>query len=82
MFHSKAKKKAPAYRYLSPTLMGEGTDLNHYLAELCAGRVVFDPGSKVMHASTDQSSVKARSQFRMSVKHLTGLYQKFGPVAY
>lgn len=76
------KEKAPAYRYLSPTLMGEGTDLTRYLAELCAGRVIFDPGSKVMHASTDQSSVKARSQFRMSVKHLTGLYQKFGPVEY
>ncbi len=76
------KEKAPAYRYFSPALMGEGTDLTRYLAELCAGRVIFDPGSKVMNASTAKSSVEARSQFRMSVKHLTGLYQKFEPVEY
>lgn len=74
--------KAPAYRYFSPALMGEGTDLTRYLAELCAGRVIFDPASKIMNASTAKPSVKARSQFRMSVKHLTGLYQKFGPVEY
>ena len=71
---------APAYRYFSPALLGEGTDLNRYLAALCAGLVIFDPGSKVMNASSQKSTVKARSQFRMSVKHLSGLYQKFGSV--
>lgn len=76
------KEKAPAYRYFSPALMGEGTDLNHYLAALCAGLVIFDPGSKVMNASTAKSSVKARSQFRMPVKHLPTLYKNFGPVEY
>lgn len=76
------KEKAPAYRYFSPALLGEGTDFNRYLSELCAGRVIFDPGSKVMNASTAKSSVKARSQFRMSVKYLTKLYQKFGPVEF
>lgn len=73
---------APAYRYFSPALLGEGTDINRYLAALCAGQVIFDPGSKVMAASTDKSTVKARSQFRISVKHLEGLYQKFGPVEF
>lgn len=76
------KEAAPAYRYFSPALLGEGTDLNRYLAALCAGLVIFDPGSKVMNASTESASVKARSQFRMTVRHLTSLYQKFGPVAY
>ena len=76
------KDKAPAYRYFSPALLGEGTDFNRYLAALCAGLVIFDPGSKVMNASTEKSSVKARSQFRMSVKNLDGLYQKFGPVEF
>lgn len=76
------KEKAPAYQYLSPALLGEGTDLNRYLAALCAGLVIFDPGSKVMNASTAKSSVKARSQFRMPLKYLTELYQNFGPVAY
>lgn len=76
------KVMTPAYRYFSPALLGEGTDFNRYLAALCDGRVIFDPGSKVMNASTDKSTVKARSQFRMSVKNLAVLYQKFGPVEF
>ena len=76
------KESAPAYRYFSPALLGEGTDFTRYLAALCAGRVIFDPGSKVMNASTEKSTVKARSQFRMSVRHLAELYQKFGPVEF
>ena len=73
---------APAYRYFSPALLGEGTDLNRYLAALCAGLVIFDPGSKVMNASSQKSTVKARSQFRMSVQNLPVLYQKFGPESF
>ena len=73
------KIAAPAYRYLSPALLGEGTDFSRYLNALCSGKVIFDPGSKVMNASGAKSTVKARSQFRMSVKHLADLYQKFGP---
>jgi hypothetical protein len=69
----------PAYRYLSPALLGEGTDFNRYLIAMCEGLVIFDPGSKVMNASSPKSTVKARSQFRMSLQHLAGLYQKFGP---
>jgi hypothetical protein len=76
------KELAPAYRYFSPALLGEGTDFNRYLSALSAGRVIFDPGSKVMNASTERSTVKARSQFRMSVRHLAELYQKFGPVEF
>jgi len=73
------KVGAPAYRYLSPALMGEGTDFNRYLIALCEGLVIFDPGSKVMNASSPKSTVKARSQFRMSLQHLARLYQKFRP---
>ncbi len=73
------KIAAPAYRYLSPALLGVGTDFSRYLAAVCAGKVIFDPGSKVMNASGQNSTVKARSQFRIPVKHLTDLYQKFGP---
>lgn len=76
------KIAAPAYRYFSPALLGEGTDITRYLAALCAGQVIFDPGSKVMNASTSKSTVKARSQFRISVKHLAGLYEKFEPVEF
>lgn len=73
---------AHAYRYSSPALMGEGTDFNRYLSALCQGLVIFDPGSKVMNASTAKSSVKSRSQFRMSVKSLSALYQKFDSVEF
>lgn len=69
---------APAYRYFSPALLGEGTDFNRYLSALARGLIIFDPGSKIMNASSDKSSVKARSQFRTSVQHLTTLYEKFG----
>lgn len=69
----------PAYRYNSPVLLGEGTDFTRYLAALCAGQVIFDPGSKVMNVSTANSTVKARSQFRIPVRNLIGLYQRFEP---
>lgn len=74
------KELDPAYRYSSPVLLGEGTDFSRYLAAVSAGRVIFDPGSKVMNASTEKSTVKARSQFRISVKNLAELYAKFEPV--
>ena len=54
------KESAPAYRYFSPALLGEGTDFNRYLAALCAGRVIFDPGSKVMNASTENDRESAQ----------------------
>ncbi|HRE16445.1 MAG TPA: MvaI/BcnI family restriction endonuclease, partial [Rhodocyclaceae bacterium] len=69
---------APAYRYFSPALLGEGTDFNRYLSSLAGGFIIFDPGSKVMNASSGNSSVKARSQFRTSVQYLAKLYEKFG----
>ena len=74
------KHKPPSYLYSSPTLLGEGTNFNLYLLALLNQQIVFDPGTKVMNVSTSQSSVKARSQFRIAVKQLGNLYQKFGPV--
>lgn len=76
------KIAAPAYRYFSPALLGEGTDFTRYLAALCAGQVIFDPGSKVMNASTARPTVKARSQFRIPVRYLGGLYQRFEAVEF
>lgn len=69
---------APAYRYFSPALLGEGTDFSRYLSALTSGLIIFDPGSKIMNASSDRATVKARSQFRTSVQHLATLYEKFG----
>lgn len=64
-----------AYRYDTPVLMGEHTDFNKYLHALCSGAIIFDPGSKVTHARTKQSRVKARSQFRINTNDLGLLYQ-------
>ena len=72
----------PAYQYASPTLMGEGTNFNLYLSALSSGLVMFDPASKVMNASPLKSSVKARSQFRMTVSNLPNLYKKFEAVEF
>ena len=76
------KETTRTYRYSSPALMGEGTDFNRYLTALCAGQVIFDPGSNIKNASTEKASVQSRCQFRMPVRHLTELYQKFGPVEF
>jgi hypothetical protein len=35
------------------------------------------PAPKLMNASTDASTVKARSQFRISIKNLPALYDRF-----
>jgi len=35
-----------------------------------------------MGASSDSASVKPRSQFRTSVKHLAPLYEKFEPTEF
>jgi len=56
--------------------------MNLYLSAISAGLVMFDPASKVMNASTVKSTVKARSQFRMPVKKLSNLYQKFEAVEF
>jgi MvaI/BcnI restriction endonuclease family len=67
----------PRYRYMSPVLMGEGTNFAKFLRALAAGDVVFDPGSKLDNASTSSSKVKARSQFRIARKKLASLYDEF-----
>ena len=76
------KVNEPAYRYFSPALLGEGTDFNRYLTSLNSGLIIFDPGSKVMNASSAKSTVKARSQFRIPLKQLASLYQKFEPTEF
>jgi MvaI/BcnI restriction endonuclease family len=73
--HYTSQKLPLAYRYDTPVVMGEHTDFNKYLHALAIGAIVFDPGSKVTHANTTKSKVKARSQFRINTKQLGLLYQ-------
>ncbi len=75
----KAEESAtPSYRYKNPVLLGERTDFSKYLSALAAGLIVFDPGSKIDGFSTAKPRVKARSQFRISKKRLSVLYESFG----
>lgn len=65
-----------AYRYESPILMGEHTDFAKYLSALNSGAIAFDPGSKVTPQPNGKTRIKARSQFRITTKHLAQLYSK------
>lgn len=76
------KEIPPCYHYKSPVLLGEGTNFNLYLSALSQGLIIFDPATKVINASTSKPSVKPRSQFRMTIRNLTQLYQKFEPVEF
>ena len=67
--------KCREYRFNTPILMGEHTDFTRYLNALCSGAIIFDPGSKVSNANSPESTVKARSQFRINAKDLGLLYQ-------
>lgn len=70
----------PEYQYKSPVLLGEETEFSLFLSAMERGDVVFDPASKIEHASTQKSRVKARSQFRVTLKRLPMLYKKFEAV--
>jgi len=70
-----SKKEPPEYKYESPVLLGEHTEFPKYLAALSQKAVIFDPGSKVTNPGTSHSKVKARSQFRISVRNLPLLYK-------
>ena len=72
----RSESEPKRYFYDSPILMGEHTDFSKYLNALSRGLIVFDPGSKVTK-TTKRSNVKARSQFRTSVRNLPALYEVF-----
>ncbi|GGY04988.1 MvaI/BcnI family restriction endonuclease [Paludibacterium paludis] len=78
-YESRKEAQLTAYRFLSPALAGEGTDFSKFLQALADGAIVFDPGSKVMDPEGQKSTVKARSQFRITKKMLPRLYSKFEP---
>ncbi len=72
--------KENQYRYSNPVLLGEGTDFSRFISAIVNGSVILDPASKVENAFTPQSKIKARSQFRMTIKQLPSLYKSFESV--
>lgn len=68
------------YRYLSPIHLGIGTSFERYLTSMAAGNIYYDPAPKLTGLRDVRTRVKARSQFRVSVKNLPELYDSFSDV--
>lgn len=69
------------FHFKSPIFLAEGTTFDLYLRAMHNGQVIYDPGSKVTVLPTGKSVVKARSQFRTSMRHLNTLYKSFVEIA-
>lgn len=65
------------YCYGDTIQLGEGTDFYRFLNAVASGKVVYDPGIKVEDMSTEKPLMKRRSQFRIKVSDLGGLYHSF-----
>lgn len=74
--YSSTTLEIPAYTYRNPVLLGERTDFSRYLIALAAGQVVFDPGSKIDGVDSARPKVKARSQFRVTKRDISTLYER------
>lgn len=67
----------PEYHYGNIIKLGVGTGFEILLASMSAGNVYYDPGLKLENASSIKTSLKRRSQFRVSHKKLDTLYHRF-----
>jgi hypothetical protein len=67
------------YEFLSPAMLGQGTDFGKFLQAMHVGKVFYDPAPKLTGVGTGSTKVKARSQFRVLVRDLALLYDEFGP---
>jgi len=73
-----AKSGPPrCYRYSSTVNLGEDSEFPKFLAAFISGSLYYDPGLKLEAASTKTPRSKRRSQFRMRVRDLYGLYRTF-----
>jgi hypothetical protein len=64
------------YRYGSTVRLAEGTSIEKLLAAIASGKVYYDPGIKLEQASTKTPRTKRRSQFRVSSRELSALYNQ------
>jgi hypothetical protein len=62
------------YRYADSVKMGVGTDALYLLKAIESGKVYYDPGIKLEHASSSKPKTKRRSQFRIKLHDLGELY--------
>ncbi|MCX6317574.1 MAG: MvaI/BcnI family restriction endonuclease [Bacteroidetes bacterium] len=70
-------EKEPVRKYLfgNNVILGEGTDFNLFLSQLCSGNIYYDPAVKVFYEDGKERD-KRRSQFRIRSKDLIKLYHK------
>lgn len=71
---------ANQYRYGNPVLLAEGTDPLMLLNGLQTGAVYYDPAVKLEKINSDSPTSKRRSQFRVKLKDIEGLYKKVSGV--
>lgn len=62
------------YHYGERVKMGVGTDPLLLLSALHSGKVYYDPGIKLEGESGSHPRIKRRSQFRVKLRNLDGLY--------
>ena len=55
--------------------LAQRTDSLRLLRAFASGAVYYDPGIKLEHASTAKPKHKKRSQFRVSSRNITALYE-------
>lgn len=69
-------RKAPSnqYRYGSLVRLAEGTEFRLFLQAVAANAVYYDPGIKIVNASSAKPEIKKRSQFRIKSANIPMLY--------
>ncbi|HEX7048039.1 MAG TPA: MvaI/BcnI family restriction endonuclease [Gammaproteobacteria bacterium] len=68
------------YSYGSQVWLGEGTDFMRLLKAIGSGSVYYDPGIKLVDASSTKPTTKRRSQFRINTQKLSALYDRYAHI--
>ena len=76
----RGEKSDYQFRYGNIVHLGEGTDFTLFLQAISNGIVCYDPGIKLENASSGQPAVKRRSQFRIKINQIEGLYSSMREV--
>lgn len=61
------------YQYSNKIIMGEGTDFSFFIDSVASGKIFYDPGIHIDNIFKN-TTLKPRSQFRISSKYINELY--------
>lgn len=70
------KQPENQYKFASTVLLCEGTDPLLLVGAINQGKIFYDPGIKLENASAAKPTMKRRSQFRVRLKDVKGLYER------